>query len=168
MATVAAPLQIWAPMSSEDARLTTVRPFTEGASQTFTTLDLVTLSGGKVVIAKAAGNNMTSGDTILGRPTSDASGTTDNPLNVEVFLAGHTDRMPVYNATAASAVTAITDIGTAYGLRNDVTQGWCINNGDTSATKVRIIGISGDYPVGTQYGLEDATYLSASLLGAGA
>lgn len=159
--------QNWGPMGTENATKPVVRQFTEGASQTFTSIDLVTLSSGKVVIAAAAGNTLTSGVKILGRASEDASGVTDDPVLVEVWMPGHTERMPVYHGTPASAVTAITDIGTAYGLRNDATQGWCIALDETSATKGRVIGIAGDFPVGEQYGLEDFTFLSAQLYGAG-
>lgn len=162
--------QNWGPMAAENARVTVTRPYTEAASQTFVAGDLVTLSSGKVAIAKAAGNTMVAADKILGRAASDASGTTDAAIDVHVFLPGHTERLPVYHGTAASAVTAITDVGTAYGLRNDATQGWCIALDETGATttKVRIVGIAPDFPVGEQYGLEDAVYLTASLLAAGA
>lgn len=155
-------------MGGENPRLSRVMPFTEGASQSFVAYELVKLSSGKIVIAKAAGNTLTTGDLILGRALSDASGVTDNPINVDVWLPGHSERLPVYNGTAASAITAIADNGSAFGLRNDATQGICVALDELTATKLRQITVSGDYPVGTQYGLVNVQYLSAALQMGGA
>ncbi len=155
-------------MGGENPRLTRAMTFTEGASQTFPCYELVTFSSGKVVIAKAAGSTLVTADLILGRALSDASGVTDNPIIVDVWLPGHSERLPVYHGTAASAVTAIADNGVAYGIRNDATQGICVALDELTATKCRQITVSGDYPVGTQYGLVDVQYLNAALVFGGA
>lgn len=165
---MAAPLRNWGPMGGENPRLTRAMNFTEAASQSFAAYELVTLSSGKVAIAKAAGNTLTTGDLILGRALSDASGVTDNPIQVDVWLPGHSERLPVYHATAASAITAVADNGSSFGIRNDATQGICLALDEVTATKAKQITVSGDYPVGTQYGLVDVQYLNAALIYGGA
>lgn len=157
----------WGPMGSENARQEVVRPFLEGTGQTYTTLDIVALSAGYIVIAAAAGTTLAAGQQILGYPDRDASGVFATPLNVAVFQPGEVRRMPIYAGAAGTAVTAQTDAGTAYGLRNDATQGWCVSKDEIVATKLRVMAISPDFPVGEANGLVDVEFLTAQLQGGG-
>ena len=79
-------------------------------------------------------------------------------------------RLPVYHGTAASAITAYTDIGSAFGIRFETGNYWCIALDETSATKGYVVGIPNRtaMPVGTQYGLYDFEIDFAQTAGPGA
>ncbi len=166
--------QNWGPMGAENSQgsLAINRPALEGLGQTYTTLDLVAIatsgaSQGQVVIAAAVGTVIAAGQQILGYPDRDASGVQGTPLVVQVKQPGDVQRMPIYAGAAGNAVTAQTDVFTAYGIRNDATQGWCVSKDEIVATKGRIIGIAADFPVGEPNGLVDFEYFTAQLQGAG-
>ena len=161
--------QNWGPMGFENplGSLPVLRPGLEGAGQSYTTNDIVALSGGYIVLAIPAGTTATAGMALLGYPDRDASGVQGTPVNVSMFQPGHVQRMPIYQGAAGNAVTAQTDVGTAYGLRNDIVQGYCVSKDEIVFTKGRIIGIAADFPVGEPNGLVDYEFFTTQEQGGG-
>lgn len=136
-----------------DGALPQVATYPEAASQTFKRGDFVYLASGKVTAAVAAGSNLTSsGNAPIGIAANDASGTTD--ANCVVYIANENLEvcLPVTHATPASAVTAITQIGTSYELENVTSYGYAVAIDDTSNPVFKPSEIAGQYPVGEQYG----------------
>lgn len=143
-----------------------VREFPEAASQSFKAGDPVDLVSGKLTLAVAAGNNFGAGDDIVGVALEDASGTTNTRIKVYVFNANTILRLPVYHSTAASAITAYTQIGTSYEIRFHTGSILCVDIENTTNAKGKVIGINeGDprNPVGEQYGLVDFIWDPAQL-----
>lgn len=127
--------------------------FPEAASQTFKRGDLVYLSSGKVTEARAPGNNLqASGNAPIGIAADNASGTTNQDCVVLIFDDRLEICLPVTHGTAASAITAITQIGTSYELENVTSYGYAVAIDDTSSPLFVPTEISGQYPVGEQYG----------------
>lgn len=110
----------------------------EAASQSFKAGDFVNLSSGKAQAIVAAGNNLGSGDKIFGRAMQDATGTTDNIIQVLLVTPDTEFLLPIYHGTVASAVAAAGQLGTAYELRNDSSLGYCVAIDATSNTKVAV------------------------------
>jgi len=137
--------------------------FYEAATQSFVAGAPVNLASGKVQLVVAAGNNLGANDDLLGIALEPATGVTGlagaeaDKIGVYVFTRPIVLRLPVYHGTPASAITAISQIGTAYELRWDATQGLCVAIDATTNTKGKVIDIPNtkEMPVGTQYGLVD-------------
>lgn len=142
----------------------------EAATQSFKAGDLVDNSSGLVALAVAAGNTFGANDDPWGIALEDASGTTNNPVKIYKITPGLQVRWPVYHGTAASAITAYADIGTAYGIRFHTGNIMCVALDETSATKGWIVSIPNrtQMPVGTQYGLVDFEFDFAQTAGPGA
>jgi hypothetical protein len=127
--------------------------YPEAASQTFKRGDFVYLASGKVTEARAPGNNLIdSGNTPIGIAAANASGTTDEDCVVILLTEDLEICLPVTHATAASAITAITQVGTAYELENVTDKGYAYAIDDTGNPMVKVTAISEQYPVGEQYG----------------
>ena len=137
---------------------TYVREFPEDATQSFKAGDIVAIdSDGQVTIAATAGNNLAStGNRIIGQALEDASGTTNNLVQCEVWTVDTRIDLPKYSATAGTAATAYTDVDTQCTLKNDSTYGWVLDFDTTSNPVAHIVGIPKSYDgkkmtVGGQY-----------------
>jgi hypothetical protein len=127
--------------------------YPEAASQSFKRGDFVYLASGKVTESVAPGSNLAaSGNASIGIAAADASGTTDANCTVILLTDDLEVCLPVTHATAASAITAITQIGTAYELENVTSYGYAVAIDDTSSPLFVPTEISGQYAVGEQYG----------------
>ena len=125
-----------------------VRSLPEAASASFKRMEFVTLSSGKV--AALSGTDPAAA-TILGVVLHDAAVITDNPTLVfvpdpECQFIGN-----IYHATPSSAVTAVTDVGTNYGLV-EVSDKVHVDKADTTNTKVKITDLDTRDAVGDRYG----------------
>lgn len=95
-----------------------VQMFPEAASQTFKAGDLVTLSSGSVAaLATADGAITSSNNTVLGVALADATGVTSTQIPVKVVDDETLVLLPVYHATAASAIPNNATVGASYQLR---------------------------------------------------
>lgn len=136
-----------------DGTLPQQATYPEAASQTFKRGDPVYLASGKVTECRAPGNNLlASGNPVLGVAAADATGVTDAACVVIINNDNLEVCWPVTHATAASAITAITQIGTAYELENVTGKGYAVAIDDTGSPLFVPTEIAGQYPVGTQYG----------------
>lgn len=141
----------------------------EAATQTFKAGDWVDNSSGKIEKGVAAGNTYGANDDPWGIALEDASGVTNNRVKIYKIHPGLVQRLPVYHGTAASAITAYADIGSAFGIRNHTGEIPCVALDETSATKGFIVGIPTQTAlIGTQYGLVDFEYDFAQTAGPGA
>lgn len=132
-----------------------IQDFYEAASQTFKAGDPVDVTSGKVTIVVAYGNTLGANDDIMGFALEDASGTTDNKIRVLLITKPTLVRLPVMHATAASAITAVTQVGTAYELTLDANGILGVQIDATTNVKGKVASIAPSYPVGEQYGLVD-------------
>ena len=137
-----------------------VAHYPEAASQTFKAGDLVTLSSGKVAVAVAASTTYASADleggTVLGIALADATGVTDTAVPVAIANSRLLIPLLVLHGTPASAVTAVTQVGTAYDIAHYTINGvttWGYTIDDTSASNIVIHNLDPNYPVGEQYGV---------------
>ena len=131
--------------------------YPEAASQTFKMGDLVELVSGKVTQIVAAGNTAGSSDKVLGMAMRDASGTTDTAIPVVVANDATLFLLPVWHTTPGSAVTAVTDVGTAYALGHRTVSSvtnYVVTLDDTTDTHIVPVQIADDFAVGEQYGWE--------------
>jgi predicted RecA/RadA family phage recombinase len=119
--------------------------FPEAASQSYKAGELVYLSGGKVTVC---GNNP---QTIMGMACADASGTTDEDAEVIVATPDQIFEASVYHLTAASAITAVSQVGENYGIEV-VSNKVYVAIDETSTIACRVIGLSKKDVVGDQYG----------------
>lgn len=128
--------------------------FPEAASQTFKKGDLVYLVSGKVTAYPASPTTQK----LLGQAQADASGVTDTNIPVVIADDNVDFLLPVYHATPASAITAVTDVGLAggYGAKqvtvSSVTA-WAVDLQNTTNNLLMVQEIAKDYAAGTQYGL---------------
>jgi len=123
--------------------------FPEGTSQTFKKGEPVYLSGGYVV---ECGDDPA---VILGFAAADASNTTAGAVEVPVWIADFDTifTASVYHGTPASAVTAQTQVGTAYGIYRDTTNSKCyVDISDVTNTRVVVIDYDHRDDVGDRYG----------------
>lgn len=129
--------------------------FTEATSATFKRGELVTLSSGKV--AALSGTDPSAG-TILGVAMADASGTVDTEC---VIFVPEPECVFVANLGGTS-VTAVTDIGTLYGLveASDLVH---VDKTETSATKTKVVGLDKRDTVGDTNGRVEFKFLAAAL-----
>ena len=111
------------------------RTYREGASQTFRKGEMVILSGGFVVVAGA------DPALILGFAAEDAHNSTpagrdeiavDLALPLTAFIAN------IFHPTAASAITAQTDVGALYGITTVANKTY-VDKSKTLAAAVRVI-----------------------------
>ena len=125
----------------------------ETASQTYKAGDLVYLdSNGTVAIATTSSNNLNSA--IAGIATAKATGVTGTPVQLQVIRGTDAYKMSVWHATAASAVTALTQLGVVYRVRYDTSalptgtagkwvvdiQNTTVEDATTALAKVQVIG----------------------------
>src|SRR3989304_9541801 len=84
----------------------------------------VLLSSGKMARCTTTATSRTSGTGVAGWAMADASGTTD--ADIVVLMANDSTEwlIPVIHGTAASAVTAVTNVGTQYCISHLTTGGW--------------------------------------------
>lgn len=154
----------------------TSRAYPIAASQTFVAGDHLTSSSGAMAIAVAAGNNLTS-ELIAGIALSPAISPETGALApyVDVAIAVPDSLifgLNMYNATAANSVAnPATQLGKSYGMRHDADRGWCVNNGDDTNDKVRVLDFFKEtlptWPNATtagttQYAWTYCTFLSAA------
>jgi len=138
-----------------------VKYFPEAASQSFKAGQFVYLNSGKVT---ACADDST---TILGIAVGDASGNTDEDCAVYIANADTVFEANVYHSTAASAVTAITQVGTCYALKVDSNKCY-VDIEDTSNDAFQVRRLSPKDKVGDQYGrVEFQVIASARQLGDG-
>jgi len=145
------------------------------AGQTFVIGDWVYLVSNKLSIAAAASNDV-GNITLAGRALANAAdvlaGTAGNLVNgvwqcpVELPADDSEYLFPIYHSTGASAVTAISDVGTTLPLRNQA-GAWVLNK-ETDGTNDRFVitELSAEHPVGETYGHVWARPLEANKLGA--
>jgi hypothetical protein len=126
------------------------------AGQTFQVGDWVYLTGGGLSICAAAGNNV-GNITPLGRAEASAAAILALPSGMQVCPVSAADGdseylFAVYHSTAASAVTAMSQVGSTFPLRNQGGQ-WVVDI-EHAGTNDRILvtEIAKDFPAGTQYG----------------
>jgi hypothetical protein len=135
--------------------------YPEAASQSFKRGDFVYLASGKVTEAVAPGSDLIdSGNLAIGIAAADASGITDADCEVILLTEDLEICLPVTHATPASAITAITQVGTSYELENVTSKGYAVTEG-TSNPVVKVVAISEQYPVGEQYGWVWVKFIAA-------
>lgn len=168
-----------APAGDQNFRPDNVRFYPEGSSAGFVLGDFVKLSNGKVVIAAAAGNTLAA-SVLVGQALADASGSsTGTPtIPVYVFDSESIIRLPVVSGSSAAS-TALTDVGTAYGIRHTATtdvcgvDGWAVDKNETSAVYGQVesiptgVGLGGAYPIAEQFGNVDYRINLNKVQGAG-
>ena len=121
--------------------------YPEAASQSFLAGEFVKLVSGKATVCA---DDET---TIAGIAMEAASGTTDTDILIAVPSAGARMVSSVYHSTAASAITAVTQPTTRYGLQVESNKHY-IDIEDTSnlAFLARKIVLPAGHKVGDQYG----------------
>lgn len=135
-----------------------------GASQTFKAGDLVGYStSGQIIAVAAPGSNFASNvipGTILGLAgvaAEDAPTATNASVKFYVIDKASRWALPVNHGTPASAVTAISQNGAEYVLKNDSALGWCVMIDTATNPVVRVRSIKSNYPIGEQYGLVEVS-----------
>ena len=107
--------------------------FPVASGSTFVKGDFLTLNGsGQLQIAVAAGSNVGSGALIVGMANENAlddSGALRNSVGVIIAQPGTQWKLPIYNATPASAVFNTNMIGAKYELHNNTGGGFSVDNG---------------------------------------
>lgn len=109
-------------------------------------------SSGLIDIAAASGSNIDNSVTIVGVAMADATGVANTPCKIAIIKSGTRAIMPVLHSSAASAVTAITNINETFVVKNDATYGWGLLLSTTTNAPAKMTGIYPEFPVGTQYG----------------
>lgn len=156
-----------------------VRFYPEASSAGFVEGDCVKLSSGKVAVAAAAGNTVAA-SAIVGMALADASGTSTGTPTIPVYVydGGTIQRFPVVAGSSATS-TALTQVGTAYGIRHTATtdicgvNGWAVDINETSAVYGQVesiptgIGLGNAYPIAEQFGTVDFRFNLNKLQGAG-
>lgn len=138
-------LQAVKPVSTISGGILEIRRFPEAASQSFKKGEFVYLASGKLTVCGA------DPATILGIAMEDATGTTDTKLAVAIANKDTVFEGNVYHATPASAITAITTIGTDYGIVN-ANNKWYIDLANETNVRVLIRDLSKKDAVGDTYG----------------
>jgi hypothetical protein len=134
--------------------------YPEASGQTFKKGDLVYLVSGKVTECVAPGSNLlSSGNEIFGVALKDASGTVDTSIQVAEIVPGFCMVLPVTHATAASAITAVTQPGSVFQLENVTGYGYAVPIDDTSTPVVTVRKVHPQYGVGTQYGWVEVEFI---------
>lgn len=128
----------------------------ETASQTYGIGDLVYLdSNGTVAICTKTSNKLNSA--VLGVAARAASGTTGAPTYVMTIRPCDVFIMNVYHSTAASSVSALTQLGTVRGIINvsGTSNRWAVdieNTAEDASTALGYVRIVG-FPTGTYNGV---------------
>lgn len=125
--------------------------FPEAAGQSFLVGEMVFLSGGKVTVCVA------DPAIIFGLALDDASGTEDTLIRV-VPITASTVLVANY---AGTDVTAQADIGQRYGL-TVASNKWHVDKGDTTNTRVLVIGLDTRDAVGDIAGRVHAVVLQGN------
>jgi hypothetical protein len=141
-----------------------VRTYPEASGQSFKAGQFVYLASGKVTVCAD------DAVTILGIALQDASGTADTSIQVQVLDDTDEFAICVYNATAASAITAIASVGLKGPLQVDSNKCYFDNTDQTTPSMVvQGIYLPAGEAVGDVYGRYKASLLSAvcqTLIGA--
>ena len=119
--------------------------YPEAASQSFKKGQAVYLSSGKVTVCASDAT------LIAGFACQDASGVTDTEIAVAIAEPGTVFEMNIYHSTPASAITAITDVSTKWGLYVAGNKSHC-DKGDGTNTRFLVVGLSPKDNVGDTYG----------------
>lgn len=145
MATI--PLQKVYAVSTVSGNPPETKNYPEAASQTFYQGEPVYLSSGYVTACGADPS------TILGFAAADGSNTTAGAVETPVWIANEDTYFcaNVYHTSAPSAITAITEVGTSYGIV-EVSNKWHIDLSDTSNTRVQVKWLDERDTVGDTYG----------------
>ena len=122
-----------------------LRYYPEAASQSFKKGEYVYLVAGKLTVCPSDAIN------IAGMAAQDASGTTDTAIAIYIAEPGVMFLMNVGHGTPASAVTAITLVGSKFGLLVASNKHYC-DIGDTSNVRFIVKDLSPRDAVGDQYG----------------
>lgn len=118
----------------------------EATSQTFKKGELVYLASGYVTVCS------TDPSLIIGIANEDAHNITAGTQRVSVtLLNGVVFKANVYHATAASAVTAQTQVGSSYGVVA-VSNKWFVDISEESSKRVTIMDLVQEDTVGDTYG----------------
>lgn len=126
--------------------------FPEAATQSFKRGDLLENSSGKCAVSVSAGSDwLDSTADYLGVAMQDASTVTDTAITATILNHNTGWVLPMTHATPASAITAITDIGTQRTVER-TGAGDCSVTETTSSPVVEIVSIHPQYAVGEQYG----------------
>jgi hypothetical protein len=147
--------------------------FKEAASQTWVVGDLIYLASGKLTVCGLTSTKLNT--PIAGQALVAATGVTDTAVNFRVIRPDDVYAMNVYHATAASAITAITNLGTSYGIIKPTASGskWVVDienttieDGTTALGKVQVVGFPDFNPadgvantIGDTYGLVYVKFL---------
>jgi hypothetical protein len=123
----------------------TIFNFPEAASQTFKKGQAIYLSSGKVAACA------TDAVLIAGFACQDASGITDTEIAVAIAQPGTLFEMNIYHSTPASAITAVTDVGTRYGLYVSGNKSY-VDKEDLVNLRFVVVALSPKDTVGDTYG----------------
>lgn len=145
MATIA--LQSVSPVSTVSGNSPETKCYPEAASQTFKKGEPVYLSSGYVTACS------TDPSSILGFAAADGSNTTAGAVETPVWIANEDTYFAanVYHTSAPSAITAIAELATSYGIV-EVSDKWHIDLSDTSNTRVQVKFLDERDTVGDTYG----------------
>ena len=120
----------------------------EAATQSFKKGEFVYLVSGKVTVLPTT---VQSQSKIAGMALRDASGTTDTAIPIAVAEEGVVFEANVYHSTAASAITAVTQVGASYGIKVSSNKQY-VNIEDTTNRIAKIKRLSPKDTTGDQYG----------------
>ena len=123
-----------------------VQNFKEDTSETFKMGDMVVIIATGYVRACATGDAV-----LLGIALKDATGTAASEIPVMVIKPGTILMSSVYHATAALAITAVTQVGTAYDPVYS-SQASYLDIGTTTDAIFTVQKHLADDAIGTQYG----------------
>lgn len=119
----------------------------EAASQSYGVGELVYLASGKVTICVVDGSTKVMTSAIAGVARKAATGTTNAQARIQAIRQDDLWAMNVYHATAASAVTALTQLGSVYGIVKPAATGkWhvdienAVEGGADSNARVKVVG----------------------------
>lgn len=134
------------------------RVYPEASSQSFAAGALVYLASGKVT---ACADDAV---TILGIAKTAASGTANTDISVQIIDIDDEFAATVYNATAASAITAVASVGLKYPIQLDSSK-YYLDNTDqnTPAFVVQGIYLKPGETIGDIYGRYRVSFLAAVL-----
>ena len=140
--------------------------FAPASGQTFVKGDFLVFNGsGQLTIAVAAGNNVGGGALIVGQANENALDDYGNlRLSVGVTLAqpGTQFKLPIYHATASSAVFNPNELGGQYELAFTSGSVWGVDIGHNTNKAAVIVDVAGeDYPgwlTGTSSGAGTVLY----------
>lgn len=138
----------------------------EGAAQSYEAAAFVYLdSNGKLVENSSTPATLVT-EGVYAIDTLAASGTEDNPRNVEPLTSDYEVKMSVYHATPASAVTAQNLVGQDFEITKVTVGGveyWVVDIGGTTNPGVKVTKIAPEFPLGEQYGTVYAKVLKSLL-----